>query len=76
MQRLAAVARKRAGLGYRLLRQMILSARKGEDRIRLTASPKSFLPEEVEVVAPRQLRPRPAGGWVAHATVAGLEARP
>ena len=42
MQRLAVVARKRAGLGYRLLRQMILSARKGEDRIRLTASPKSF----------------------------------
>jgi len=31
------------GFGYRSLRQMILSARKGEDRIRLTALPKPFL---------------------------------
>jgi hypothetical protein len=30
------------GFGYRSLRQMILSARKGEDRIRLTALPKPF----------------------------------
>jgi hypothetical protein len=29
--------------GYRLLRQMILSARKSADRIRLTALPKPFL---------------------------------
>src|SRR5205809_617891 len=32
----------RGGPGYWLLRQMILSARKGEDKIRLTALPKSF----------------------------------
>ena len=31
------------GSGYRLLRQMILSARKSADRIRLTALPKPFL---------------------------------
>ena len=31
------------GFGYRSLRQMILSARKSEDRIRLTALPKPFL---------------------------------
>ena len=32
-----------AGFGYWLLRQMILSARKGADKIRLTALPKSLL---------------------------------
>jgi hypothetical protein len=31
------------GFGYRSLRQMILSTRKSEDRIRLTALPKPFL---------------------------------
>jgi len=31
------------GFGYRSLRQMILSARKSADRIRLTALPKPFL---------------------------------
>src|SRR5579864_9178079 len=33
-------SRKRTGAGYWLLRQMILSARKSEDKIRLTALPK------------------------------------
>ena len=39
----SAFRESETGFGYRSLRQMILSTRKSEDRIRLTALPKPFL---------------------------------
>ena len=42
----SAFRESETGFGYRSLRQMILSIRKGEDRIRLTALPKPLQPNE------------------------------